>query len=128
MARIEWVKQRLENWARWHSQRDSGGLGYPKQCAFLRLAAHGTRAGNVIPIDSVDASITDDAVKALQDTHAHLYITLRHVYLAGIGIEETARRVGRARSTVIAQLGQADQQLALWFGERAQKRRKSFTS
>jgi hypothetical protein len=64
-SRIEWVRMRLENWARWSAQRDSGGLGFPKQSAFVKLAAHGTRAEAIIPTDSVEASLTDDAVQAL---------------------------------------------------------------
>jgi hypothetical protein len=128
MSRIEWVKQRLDNWARWHQQRESGSLGYPKQSAFVRLAAHGTRAGNVIPIDDVEASVTDDAVKALQFTHSHLHVTICCLYLEGIGVDAAAVRMRRARSTVLGHLAQADQALAIWFRARADRREKSFTS
>lgn len=128
MARIEWVKQRLENWSRWYLQRESGGLGYPSQTAFARLAAHGSRAENVIPIDNIEASITDDAVQSMQFTHPHLHVTLRAFYIDGVGVNETARRVQRARSTVLGHLALADQVLSAWFNARARQREKSFTA
>lgn len=38
MARIEWVKQRLDNWARWKEREQRHGLGFYTQSAFLRMA------------------------------------------------------------------------------------------
>lgn len=128
MARIEWVKQKLENWALWHQQREGGSLGYPKQSTFVRLAGQSARTDNVIPIDSIEASVTDDAVKVMQFTHPHLHVTLCCMYLEGIGVDATAIRMQRARSTVLGHLGQADQVLAIWFRARAQQREKSSTS
>ena len=121
MARIEWVKDRLENWARWAVQREAGALGYPRQSVFSRLAGKGTRAEAVIPIDSVDASLTDDAVNALRWDKPHLYLTLQCIYVQGREIAETARRLGKAPSTIKAHLEQADQLLAIWFRERADR-------
>lgn len=128
MARIEWVKQRLENWARWSAQREAGGLGFPKQSAFVRLAAHGTRAEAVIPIDNVEASITDDAIQALRLSHSHLHLTLTCVYLMGRSQQETANHLGVVRSTVIAHLARADAQLAVWFRDRAERQQRGFTA
>lgn len=121
MARIEWVKDRLENWARWSVQREAGALGYPRQSVFARLAGKGTRAESVIPIDNVDAALTDDAVTALRWDRPHLYLTLQCIYVQGLEIAETAQRLGRASSTIKAHLDQADQLLAVWFRERAEK-------
>ncbi|MFD1709077.1 hypothetical protein FVQ98_14585 [Ottowia sp. GY511] len=119
MARIEWVRQRLENWARWTTQRSEGALGYPKQSAFARLAGRGRRADTVIPIDSVDASLTDDAVQALRWERPHLYLTLVHIYVQGSDIKRTAVKLCKAESTIKAHLEQADQALAMWFRDRA---------
>ena len=41
MARLQWIKQRLDNWARWARERESGSLGYPKQSAFMRMTPSG---------------------------------------------------------------------------------------
>lgn len=121
MARIDWVRQRLENWARWHAQRSVGGLGYPKQSAFARLAGKGSRAETLVPVDSVDASVTDDAVTALRWGKPHLYLTLVHIYIDGWDIKRTATKLARAESTIKAHLDAADHALALWFRERAER-------
>jgi hypothetical protein len=123
MARIDWVQRRLENWARWHSTMNGGGLGFATQAAFLNEAVDcDTRQEARIPIDEVEASITNDAVEALKLGYGHLHQTLRLYYLRGEGIKGTARSMRRAESTIHAQLGQADALLATWFADR--KRRK----
>ena len=121
MARIEWVRDRLENWARWAVQREQGALGYPRAAVFARLAGKGTRAEAVIPIDDVDAALTDTAVNALRWDRPHLYLTLQCIYVQGREIRETAQRLGKAPSTISAHLDQADQLLAAWFRERAER-------
>lgn len=124
MARIEWVRERLENWARWAVQREGGALGYPRQSAFARLAGKGRRAEAVIPIDDVDAALTDEAVNALRWDRPHLYLTLQCIYVQGREIRETAQVLGRAPSTISAHLEQADQALAVWFRARAERMRE----
>jgi len=123
MARIEWVKDRLDNWARWSAKRVAGAQGYPRQSVFTRLAGKGTRAEAVVPIDDVDASITDDAVQALRWDKPHLYLTLVHVYLDGWDIKRVARQLVKAESTIKAQLEQADHALAGWFRARDERQR-----
>ncbi|MFC5524029.1 antiterminator Q family protein [Polaromonas jejuensis] len=128
MARIEWVKQRLDNWALWKDREQCGGLGFYSQSAFVNEAATTDRyRESIIPVDDVDASVTNEAVEALKPARSHLYQTLQHIYVKGVGIKEAARRLGRAESTVKAQLEQADQALSLWFVERADKRKRVFT-
>jgi hypothetical protein len=127
MARIEWVQQRLENWARWHANTSSGGLGYATQAAFLAIAAGRDHANQArIPIDEIEASTTDEAVEALKLGYGHLHQTLRLFYLKGVGIKGTAQTMRRAESTIKAQLAQADALLAAWFTDR--KRRKEAES
>ncbi len=124
MARIEWVKQRLDNWARWASQRESGALGYPKQAAFARLAPGGTSMGAAVPVDSLDASITDDAVQSFRWTHPHIHLTLRCHYIDGFEIRRVALKMSRAESTIKAHLDQADHLIAAWFRARDEVRAK----
>lgn len=124
MARIDWVQRRLENWARWHATMNGGGLGFATQAVFLTEAVDcDGRQEARIPIDEVEAGVTHEGVEGLKLGHGHLYETLRHIYLRGEGIKQTARIMRRAESTIKAQLAQADALLAAWFAER--RRRKA---
>lgn len=122
MARIEWVRFRLENWARWHAQQRSHGLGYPSQSAFARHARPSGGWDNVIPINDVDAAETDRAVASLRLTKSHLYLTLHHIYVDGWGIKRTAHVLRKAESTVKSHLDQADHALSAWFEDRKLQR------
>lgn len=124
MARIEWVKLRLNNWALWRARDMSGGSGWASQSSFLFERSGGYRESTV-PVDDVDASVTNEAVEALKPDKVHLYDTLQCIYPHGMGIAATARRLCVAESTIKARLDQADQVLRLWFSDRAE-RKKSF--
>ena len=128
MARIEWVKHRLYNWALWKDREGRGGLGFATQAAFLNIAASTDRyRESVMPIDDVDAALTNSAVESLRGDKMHLYITLQFIYIKNLGIKETARRMARAESTIKANLDAADHALSAWFGERAEKQKRVFT-
>lgn len=116
MARIEWVKARLENWARWCQQGSANGLGYPKQSAFARLAkpSGGDRTSS-IPINDISASETDEAVKSLQLNQSHLYLVLHLTYEKNLTRSTVAKRMGKAESTISANLDAADLALKRWF-------------
>lgn len=123
MARIEWVKQRLENWAMWKERESRGGLGWASQSSFLREAAQGGYRESKVPVDDIDASVTNQAVESLRLTRSHLYVTLDAYYVRGLGEKESARRLAVAESTIRARLDEADRALVLWFGERDEKRK-----
>lgn len=118
MARIEWVKQRLQNWALWHQRAAGGGLGFATQAAFLAEPGRGGYRESWVPCDEVEAGVTDKGVAALKVDHEHLYDTLAHYYLEGRGMTGTALARRVAVSTVHENLGQADARLAVWFTER----------
>lgn len=119
MARVEWVAHRLENWAMWKERQGSGGLGFASTAIFSDgPSARGQYNGAVIPVDELDASITDDAVESLKLGYGHLHKTLHLYYLRSLGIRGTAAAMQRAESTIHAQLGQADRLIATWFEER----------
>lgn len=121
MARIEWVKQRLDNWARWKEREQRHGLGFYSQSAFLRVAVDsgGYREAS-IPVDDVEARQTDDAVQSLLADHGHLHRTLVLIYLEDSGIKAAALRLVCAESTVKARLDQADHLVAAFLRMRAQ--------
>jgi hypothetical protein len=126
MARIEWVKQRLNNWAEWKDREVGGGLGYATSSVLLSEPGGGYREA-AIPIDDIDASVTNTAVESLRPTRRELYETLQEIYIQNIGVTEAARRTGCAVSTIKARLDRADHALSEWFGERAEKQKRVFT-
>lgn len=131
MARIEWVKQRLENWARWSQQTESGALGYPKQSAFARMGPSGGRNEGMVPVSDLEASETDDAVKSMQFTQSHLYLVLLLTYARSLPRHLVARRMGKAESTVSRNLEDADRVIARWLDDKQIARdaaKKSFTT
>ena len=118
MARLQWIKQRLDNWARWARERESGSLGYPKQSAFVRMTPSGGGFDASVPTDSLDASLTDSAVQSLRFPHPHLFLTLRLHHVDGFEIHRVALKMSRAQSTIKKNLDDADHLLALWFRAR----------
>lgn len=121
MARIEWVKQRLDNWARWKEREQNHGLGFYTQSAFLRVAVSGGGYRETsIPVDDVDARATDEAVQSLLAEYTHLHRTLVLIYLEDTGIRVAAQRLVCAESTVKARLEQADHRIATFLRLKAQ--------
>lgn len=117
MARIEWVKTRLENWARWCAQQEAGALGYPRQAAFARLApASGGSAS--VPVMALDASEIDEAVQSFRFTQPHLHLVLLLTYAKSLPRHQVAKRMGRAESTVNANLEAADRAIVRWIDEK----------
>ncbi len=119
MARIEWVKSRLENWARWCAQQEVGALGYPRQTTFARLSAPAGGSSSV-PIMALDASEIDDAVQSLRYTQPHLHLVLLLTYVNGLPRHQVAKRMGKAESTVSANLEAADRAIARWLDDKRQ--------
>ena len=77
-------------------------------------------------IDSSDASQTNTAVESLKLPQPHLYAVLQCYYI-GKGENSpraTARYLGKAESTVHANLDQVDLALRTWFTEHAPKKNK----
>lgn len=129
MARIEWIKQRLNNWALWKARESSGGLGFASQAAFLMDRVDGYREVNIsATIDSTDAGLTNQAVESLKPARTHLFDTLHCIYVRDTGIKGAARQLGKAESTISANLDQADHALSAWFGARAEKKKLSSTT
>ena len=120
MARIEWVKARLENWALWKVRGEGGGLGWSSQSAFLNEPSGGYRQ-SVVPVDEVEASVTDQAVESLKDARPSLYQVPQLVHAHAIAVKATARALGCSESNIKALLDAADRVLGLWFNERADR-------
>lgn len=123
MARIEWIQHRLRNWALWKVSGASGGLGFSRQAAFLAMHVDCNRE-SPLPIDDIDAEKMDRAVESLKLGKGHLHKTLQLHYIKGLGLKDVAEQMGRALSTVKANLEQADHALQEWFNLEAEKRKQ----
>jgi hypothetical protein len=122
VARIDWVKLRLENWARWHARMHGGGLGYASSSALLADPADRQVHEARMPVDEIEGSVTHQAVEQLKLGHGHLHMTLQLFYLRGEGISGTAAAMQRAESTVKANLERADHLLSQWFLMRRERK------
>ena len=115
MARIEHIKQRLDNWALWRARMQSGGLGYHAvNILACDVWSRGSYNGSRIPHIDADAEKTEQAVQSLKLSRSHLHETLDCIYLRELGVAETARRMRRSPSTIHAQLGEADRAIDAW--------------
>lgn len=124
MARIEWVKLRLNNWALWKAREAGNGLGFASTSSFLREADTSRYRESIIPVDETDASVTNDAVESLKSNRAQLYECLQVHYVCGPGgIRATAKYLCCSESTVKSLLDQADIALSTWFVERTAQQR-----
>jgi hypothetical protein len=124
MARIDYIKHRLENWALWKARESSGGLGWATTSVLLAERVDRSREIDIYTtIDDNDAMLTNAAVESLRPARPHLYERLYLIYIAGVGVREAARRSNPpcAESTIKASLDQADRALATWFSQKAEQ-------
>ena len=116
MARIDYIKHRLDNWALWKARDGSGGMGYATASVLLMERVDQSREINLYStIDENDAALTDKAVESLRPARQQLYDRLYLIYIKGVGIREAARQQRCAESTIKASLDQADHALQAWF-------------
>lgn len=133
MARIEWVKQRLDNWALWKERESRGGLGFYTSSSFTWDVVDTSGYREMMStVDDVEAGKTDKAIRSLRGEHAQIHRTLELIYLEDTGIRRAALMMCRAESTIKANLEKADHLIAAWLRLHAQqaenaKARGSFT-
>lgn len=110
MARIDWVEERLQNWALWKVARGAGQMGY----AGVDLGGgNGGRSGYVtaaVPILDAEAAATDDAVTRLNPRG--LYLTVQTFYCDAGGHKEKAAQLFCSVAAMYARIDQAHRQLA----------------
>ena len=123
MARIEWVRSKLDNWARWVVQRDARGTGYPKRSAFLREAGCSSSTDSSVPVNDLDARTTHDAVESIRLQNGGLWLAVQCHYVGNpqahqarrrpMTTEEIATRMNIGRRMVQVKLEEADQMIAI---------------
>lgn len=110
MARIEWVDERLQNWARWKIARGAGELGY---AGGDLGGTNGGRSGYItaaVPILDAEASATDDAVWRLHP--GGLALTVHAFYCGPGGHKDKALLLCCSVPAMYARIDQAHRQLA----------------
>ena len=75
-----------------------------------------------MPVDDLDASVTDSAVQSLRFTHSHLHLTLVEHYVKGYDMKRVAKHLCVGESPIKARLDAADGVLSEWFKLRAKAR------
>ena len=130
MARIEWVKHRLENWALWKERESKGGLGFASQSSFLNEAVADRYRESKIPVDEVDASLTNVAVESLRSGELELYITLqlKYVHRPALGHNDIARMRGVSVRSIAERVDRADHVIRQWFAARDEQRTQRLQS
>lgn len=122
MARIDWIEQRLLNWARWRLMQGGGVLGY----AAVNLASPtpGVRdpyAAAPVPTNAIEAAATDDAIKSLTPDLRDAVVAW---YLRTDGMAGVTRRLGVGERTVHLRIETAHHRLADHFAERERQARE----
>lgn len=112
MARIDWVEQRLQNWARCKLMRGSGVLGYAAVDLTKLADADSGRDGYItasIPVSEIEASDTDQAVLRLP---SELRATVEMVYVDDGTLKTKCARLCVTESTLHRRVEQAHRHLA----------------
>lgn len=120
MARIDWVEQRLENWARWLATRGSGALGFASVNLSEANAGRDGYVTSAVPISDVEASVTDDAVRRLP---GELRAVVESAYLSSDFERVRLARLCISKSTYHERIGRAHRLLAEHFQAREDRQR-----
>lgn len=125
MAKHEWVRTGLDNWARWLEQSQRGQLGFPRQAALARLMPSSTCSDSMhVPVDDLAARRLHEAIESMRFSKPQLWLVI-HLQWVGdvrqpkgerggpLSISETARAMNKAASTVYAYTAQAVEMLAV---------------
>ena len=111
MPKIDFIEQRLLNWARWRAASGSGELGYGRPD--LGAAANGGRGGYVeavIPVSDGEAWDTDTAINRLHP--GGLRLAIYEMYLGAGTAADKATRLGCSEPTLFRRIEQAHRLLA----------------
>lgn len=122
MPRIDWIEERLQNWARWKIARTTGDTGHSARDLG---AANGGRSGYItaaVPIIEAEAAATDEAIERLDPPG--LGLTVHRFYLDTGGHVEKAARLCISVATMYARIDRAHQQLAEHFRARQERQRQ----
>lgn len=113
----EYVRERLNNWAAWLTQRESSSLGYPK--INLLQMSRGRPAStdyDCVVVDSVQASETHRAVQSLRGPQVRLWLALMCRYVGNPSVR-AARRSAMTHAEIGQVMGVTERTALTWVGE-----------
>ena len=99
------IEQRLGRWAQWVLTRESGGLGYPRECPYTRLMARG--GSGFIPGLDAEAMQIETAVCELKKENAELHQVIHVRYLGTRTLDQMYRVCGCSERTFFRRLAEA---------------------
>jgi hypothetical protein len=116
MEIMDYLDQRLIEWADWYLRQNDHGLGYPKKSIEARLMELGgfliKMTGHYYPPSHTNAEEIEDYIRELAKQNRILADTLRSAYL-GIGTgRQKAKRMQLSYTQFKVYLGMAKQWLA----------------
>lgn len=125
VRRIPKIQARLDAWARWCDNQGGGLGGGGTVISYLMDLAAGKRVHEddatpqaVVPVDSIECSITHEAVLALPDELRQAVVAW-HCASHGT-LEEVAKRHGMVKTTLWRRLAHADWRIQEWLRARRQ--------
>lgn len=121
------MQARLDAWAVWLFSGSGGGGGLHPLARLMEgeeAGSDGFRA--FVPVDSVECSVTDEAVRALP-VDLREAVKAWHCCKEGT-LESVARQMGVVKTTLHRRLCQADLRIAEWLRARAMRERTAVTS
>ncbi|HEX5486511.1 MAG TPA: hypothetical protein VFX23_10995 [Limnobacter sp.] len=112
----EYIEHKLANWGNWMRKRADNGLGYG-QSPVARLMGVSARVepGSVVPVDEVEASLTDSAIQSLP---RQLRLFAQWWYVEQLPVRQCAHRAGCGTATVNVRLGEVRHGVDVWFKRR----------
>jgi DNA-directed RNA polymerase specialized sigma24 family protein len=120
MARVDWIEQRLQNWARWRLSGAMGALGYASVDLQAAMVDCDESRGPAIPTIDCEARETDSAIGLLA---SELKATVLQVYLGRGGMADHARRLCCTRATIDQRIWRAHRILAEHFTAQKDRQR-----
>lgn len=123
VRRIPKIQARLDAWAEWRASSGGSMGGGGSVIGYLMDLAAGKRvheddgsAQSVVPVDSIECSITHEAVLALPDELRQAVVAW-HCASSGT-MEEVAKRHGMVKATLWRRLAHADWRIREWLRAR----------
>lgn len=104
---IEYINNRLNEWAIWVLRRDENGLGYPRQCAWSRMTP---RSGANVFVGEVNDRAYEVEL-AVQSLSPVLQEFIRVFYLMNSTTEQKEKKLRCTRHTIYRKLNIAHVQI-----------------
>lgn len=115
--------EKLKNWGEWMRKGKEGGWGYrDSQLAGLMGRAQRAEVGCVIPIDDVEASRVDDAVRSLPIELQRMAMAW---YVEGLSIRQAAKKLSCSTATVPVRVEQVCKGVEVWWANRRDRSLRS---